>query len=300
MYFYGTSASYGVPEIRYFKVQGSNNKTSDYVDLDTFDFPKGQSVTAERTCVFGNEHAYRYYRIFCDQVIHVENQYAVRYDTIQFYGRHTAQTNIIHSAPSDTIYYMDNGSPVTLCTTDASGVGTVDWSTLPTGDITLYSSVAKQSSDLTSDYSKTIYVSKHKTQAYLMPDTALYWWGYVSNNIQNSTSNTHDVSFESYYALADTVSGTNKYSLLVSKIAINASTVYIVWQGVAQYNSIYGGAYKRNSMITAPDFIADLEINSATMALATFSITSGQYIAVGSFIGAATNRRASKIYAIYY
>ena len=91
----------------------------------------------------------------------------------------TGQTDIIHSAPSDTIYYMDNGSPVTLCTTDASGVGSVDWSDLPTGDITLYSSVAKNPTDLTADYSKSIKVTKNKVEAWLMPDTALYWYGYL-------------------------------------------------------------------------------------------------------------------------
>ena len=91
----------------------------------------------------------------------------------------TGQTNIIVTAHGgDTVYYMENGSPVTLTTADSdTGIGTVDWSDLPKGAITLYSSTAKNPSDLTADYSKTVYVTEYTTQIYLMPDNALYWYG---------------------------------------------------------------------------------------------------------------------------
>jgi len=125
---------------------------------------------------------------------YISGQYAI--GEVQFYGRHEAQTDIIHSAPSDTIYYLDNGSPVTLCTTDANGIGEVDWSTLPVGDLTLYSSVAKDLDDLTADYSKTIGVTKNKVEDWLMPVGALYWWGCETNvmNFNNSIPTNHNGS----------------------------------------------------------------------------------------------------------
>lgn len=141
---------------------------------------------------------------------------------VQFYGRAEAQTDIIHSAPSDTIYYMDNGSPVTLCTTDASGVGTVDWSDLPTGDITLYSSVAKDADNLSNDYSKTITVTKNKVEAYLMPDTALYWWGYMANDCQDCTSANGWTKDVSTYTLNTPTHNTNDVYLTSTAVSAGA------------------------------------------------------------------------------
>ena len=122
----------------------------------------------------------------------------------------TGQTDIIHSAPVDTIYYLDNGTPTTLCVTDANGIGTVDWSDFPVGDITLYSSVAKDPTDVTADYSKTIKVTKNKTEAWLMPDKALYWYGYKSSDFTLTSP--------------VTVSGRTRYTPTYQTNAIYAST----------------------------------------------------------------------------
>ena len=68
---------------------------------------------------------------------------------LQFYGRKsTSYAGIIHSAPNDTLYIMQSGSPVTLCTTDSNGIGEVDWSEFSTGNIAIYSSVAKNPDNL--------------------------------------------------------------------------------------------------------------------------------------------------------
>lgn len=122
--------------------------------------------------------AHRYWRTYLVSTSTAQRLYIYE---IQFYGRHEAQTDIIHSAANDTIYYLDNGSPVTLCTTDANGIGEVDWSDLPTGDITLYSSVAKDPDNLSNDYHRSIRVTKNKVDGYLMPIGAIYWYGYTSS-----------------------------------------------------------------------------------------------------------------------
>jgi hypothetical protein len=70
---------------------------------------------------------------------------------IQFYGRQDVTEGLIdiYSAASDTVYYMDNGSSVTVCTTDTSGHGTVAKSSLPNGTYTLYSTVNHTSKTVT-------------------------------------------------------------------------------------------------------------------------------------------------------
>lgn len=101
---------------------------------------------------------------------------------LQFYGRTDVIENTIdiYSAASDTVYYMDNGSPVTVCTTDTSGHGTVAKANLPNGTYTLYSTVAKDPSNLSNAFSKSVTVSDNTTDIYLTPttpDKMFYWYG---------------------------------------------------------------------------------------------------------------------------
>lgn len=175
------------PFIKDFKIQGSNdNFVSDVNDLYTGSFTTSET---EKTVVFECDTPYTSYRLYVSTVYNSPGYCSIK--TLQFYGRHTAQTDIIVTAHGgDTVYYMENGSPVTLTTADSdTGIGTVDWSDLPKGAITLYSSTAKNPSDLTADYSKTVYITENTTQIYLMPDNALYWWGYLNNFGSISTAN---------------------------------------------------------------------------------------------------------------
>ena len=114
---------------------------------------------------------------------------------LQFYAK-AVQTNIIHSAANDTIYMMENGSPVVLTTTNSDGDGILDFTQFMDGTYTLYSSVAKDPTNLSNDYSKSVRITKTSygctTEAYLMPDTikTLYWWGWSSSEVEEcSTAN---------------------------------------------------------------------------------------------------------------
>lgn len=112
-------------------------------------------------------------------------------------------TFTLYSAPLDTITYSDGGSPITLGTTDANGELSV---TLSAGTYTFYSSVAKDPSNLANDYSKSITVSSGMSTAYLMPDYALYWYGFEKTPItsfrqQNAgtiTKNTNNITLSKY------------------------------------------------------------------------------------------------------
>ena len=168
--------------------------------------------------------------------------------TIQFYGRTEPQTNIIHSAASDTLYYID-GSNQTIGTTDTSGVGTVDWSNVPVGNLTIYSSVAHDPDDLTSAYSKTVRITPHTVEVYVMPDNALYWWGNEANCEDITNANGWSVTGSTLAApthnsmnIVSSTSSTAQLSYIGSKMpCANVNTLYAVVSSAS-------GSYKRFDM----------------------------------------------------
>ena len=89
----------------------------------------------------------------------------------------------VYSAANDTVYYYEDNdtskSSITLCTTDTSGHGTATLTVPPSGiNIVFYSTVAKDTTNGISAYSKRINVNKNTTEIYVMPDGAIYWHGY--------------------------------------------------------------------------------------------------------------------------
>ena len=171
--------------IKGFTIEASNDGV-EYTILGTDDC--GTSVS-EKYVEFENTTAYSYYRI--KRTASTADYVSVY--TLQFYSKIPSTTQI-HSCPNDTIYHMANGSPVVLATTDADGVGEVDWGELPAGDLTLYSSVAKDPDNLSNDYHKVCTITKtaygHTTDFYLMPDPVktLYWYGHESANLEDTTT----------------------------------------------------------------------------------------------------------------
>lgn len=222
----------------------------------------------------------------------------------------TGQTDIIHSAPVDTIYYLDNGTPTTLCVTDANGVGTVDWSDLPTGDITLYSSVAKDPTDLTADYRKTIKVTKNKVEGYLMPDTGvLYWWGYESADLEdcNTANGWSRSSFTLYTPTRNanslTCSTVINYgvSMIANKNTVDIGTkVNAIWKGTHAYNSTYGYIveYPAKTMGTATDYYT---LESTSVLHTTYTMVTNAYPTVGcnAQAGGTGNYRECELYAVW-
>lgn len=160
-------------------VQGSNDGTNwndiaNYTNSNRVDGGKWKFNVNANT-------SYKYWRLNITSLV----SQGLNIAELQFYGRASAQTNIIHSAANDTIYMMKDGSEVVLTTTDSNGVGTLDFTQFDDGvTYTLYSSVAKDPNNLSNDYSKNIRITKSKygctTEAYLMPDPVktLYWYGY--------------------------------------------------------------------------------------------------------------------------
>lgn len=204
---------------------------------------------------FANTTAYKYYRLelTCQNLDTSSQTYLPRLYTLQFYQR-TIQTNIIHSCANDTIYYMENGSPVIVATTNSDGDGVLDFSSLEDKVYTLYSTVAKNPSDLTLQFTRRIRITNSQyggtTERYLVPDTirTLYWYGYKNNIESMVTGNgwsrsgytfnvpTYNTNYVDCYGNGNTVisgiSSTYKPTVM--------DRMCTMAQGVTAVNSSYG------------------------------------------------------------
>ena len=224
-----------------------SDDNSTWNDTNVKDVAIGSSPNPDTTSIERYYHittgtAHKYWRIVAKNVSQTRYRSLC---TLQFYGRNEAQTNIIHSAASDTLYYID-GTNQTIGTTDTSGVGTVNWSNVPVGNLTIYSSVAHDPDDLTSAYSKTVRITPNTVEVWLMPDNALYWYGY-NGGIEECSSangwtwggtftspsfNTNNITLSSSANTAYSAIATS--SQLSSGIIINA-----VYTGTTAYSGVY-------------------------------------------------------------
>lgn len=102
------------------------------------------------------------------------------------------QTVTIYSAKEDTISYVDiDGATQTITFASGATSKQVTIEIEASGSsITFTSGVAKDPSNLSNYYSKTVTITSNTTEVYLMPDNALYWWGYESSELEDmSTAN---------------------------------------------------------------------------------------------------------------
>ena len=247
----------GNPKTQMFKtgkIQGSNDGT-DWTDLKSIEYENHTSVSTDYWDVdeeLTNTDSYEYYRILCtDSYYKYSNYNCYSFYTIQFYDK-TVQSNIIHSAANDTIYYYSDSSPVVIATTNSEGNGICDFSQLEDGIYTLYSTVAKNPNDLTLDYTKRVRITKSvyggTTELYMFPDTVstLYWYGSIGDNLEELSS-ASGWSYTGYTFQSPTYdtnkircnSASGKLSGVGTKNKVSGITKLIA-QGITIYNGAYG------------------------------------------------------------
>lgn len=172
-------------------IQGSNNGTN-WTNIGS----NTSTVATSNTEVSINSNSYSSYK-YIRFVVNSINKttsgtgntdYYVCVGQLQFYGRHESSyvsgKVAIHGARNASIYYKDGGSDVSVGTTDIdTGIASVNISDMPLGTYALYDGVAKDPSDLTADYSKTVTITSNTTDVWLMPDNTYYWWGYQSDDL---------------------------------------------------------------------------------------------------------------------
>lgn len=150
----------------------------------------------------------------------------------------------IYSAASDTVTYTDETGQKTV-TTDTDGHGRAIIVCVNGDSITFTSSVAKNPSDLSANYSKTVNITSSTTAVYVMPDNTIFWYGYESSNfaIANASNGwiSSGYSYENptkqtYYYLCNSTQAT-KLSYITNKNSVNASVFHVLARKDSGYDS---------------------------------------------------------------
>lgn len=101
--------------------------------------------------------------------------------------RDSQRSITVHSAANDTIYYLgENNVHIPFAKTDETGTASVDLGLIPQGTYTLYSSVAKDPDNLSNPYSKTVTIGPDTKSVKVMPDGAIYWYGWRKCDFLNT------------------------------------------------------------------------------------------------------------------
>ena len=155
----------------------------------------------------------------------------------------------VYSAANDTVYYYVNGSSVTLCTTDSSGKALGVFITVPNlpYNLTLYSTVAKNLTNTTNPYSKTVTLTSLTTDVKVMPDGSMYWFEYYNSNTGDFVNFWNPPSEYQWSKTAGTnsvrLAGTNSQEVVASVTnPINAtgySSFKICFSGTLEGNNRY-------------------------------------------------------------
>lgn len=269
------------------------------------------SQTGVRIPFTNNNSEYAYYRMYLKQKNSSSGALVIpRVYELQFYGRQDVTENEIdiYSAASDTVYYTENGQDITVCTTDATGHGTVSKQDLPNGIYTLYSTVANDPDNLSNPYTKSITVTDGTVEIYVMPENCLYWYGYMTNlEVLSSTAGYQTVSQDYTGFKAPTINERNIYCSATATTesgmgSINPVTVptnvYTIAQGSTVLNGTYGNVSReytaKNSRRTGTIYAT---VN--TTAKSKWQVNSpllGDY-----YIGFSTvNVRSMYVYALWY
>ena len=280
--------------------------SNDHATWDTLDTQT--NLTNSDTLILdvsSNENSYKYYRLYVDIVNPGQYNVSSLAAIVQFYGRYEAQTDIIVSASNDTIYYMEDNSMVVLCTTDSQGIGEIDWSDIPPGEITLYSTVAKDVTDLSESYSKTFNITENTTELYLMPiNGVLYWYGYNGGMENASPSNgwvgwsySTDAKFATptwatnyVYPMA---TGSN-YSAIANKNTVRATKIH----SISEITSQGGINVSTGKSIQDSSMVARFATGSGLAHYQSSEFTE-QDVYVEPF-GVNANGRGTKVYALWY
>lgn len=129
----------------------------------------------------------------------------------------------VYSAASDTVSYVGLDNQIHTITTDANGHANATITIDPSGSsLTFVSSVAKDPSNLSNDFSKTITVTSSTSNIYMMPDgTVFYWYGWKSANIQTAAYKPSDST--SSNSAGTIVYNTNSATLTAGSSSLNYS-----------------------------------------------------------------------------
>lgn len=159
-------------------------------------------------------------------------------------------TLTVHSATEDQLTIIDeDGTHLEQFASGQSSKSITVKIAAAGSSVSFTSSVAKDPSDLTEYYSKTVTITNSTTEVYVMPDNALYWWGYQSSDLEIiSTANGWSISgasaydnptFTTHNILMNTTAS-SRTSGVGSKTAVTGNpTLKSIVNGITGYNNQY-------------------------------------------------------------
>lgn len=216
-------------------------------------------------------------------------------------------TVTLYSATEDTVTFTD-ASGVQKTEVFASGQSskqiTVDIE--PSGSsITFTSGVAKNPNNLSNYYSKTVLITSNTTDVYLMPDNALYWWGYESDNLEDCSSangwSLNGLTFENPTKSTNYIdlnsSANLKASGIGTKNAVSTSTINLIATGISDTNGTYGDTSAnatKDITYRTPSF----NLDSLNIKFYTASVSGSNYLATIGYTY--SGKRESWIHAFWY
>lgn len=185
------------------------------------------------------------------------------------------KTITIYSAKEDTITYTDvygDTQTEVFASGQTSKQITVDID-VSGSSITFTSGVAKDPSNLSNAYSKTVTIDSNTTEVYIMPDNTLYWWGYMSNECESMISG-NGWNRSGYTFSAPTYS-TNSFDCnastqttitgIATKSKVTVSKVHAVAKGTTAVNSAYGNIVAQPSKTTSSSNDGQVNIDSSSI-----------------------------------
>lgn len=213
------------------------------------------------------------------------------------------QTVTIYSAKEDTISYTDiDGATQTITFASGASSKQVTIEIEANGSsITFVSSVAKDPDDLTSDYSKTVTITRNTTNVYVMPDNALYWWGYESSDLDNPSQwpgQTANVACTKYTNYCDATPGSTSYASIGQKGITSALSKAHAVVDTISGTSAYDVSLFFTTASTPPSFVYVSSLATGLKALSldySNTVTTPYCITVG-----AQKNCSAKIYALWY
>ena len=187
------------------------------------------------------------------------------------------KTITIYSAKEDTVTYTDiYGDTQTEVFASGQTSKSITVDIMPSGSsITFTSGVAKDPSDLAAYYSKTVTIDSNTTDVYVMPDGALYWYGWQSTDLQACTS-ANGWSFSTGATLLNPTFNTNNFvchptgtsnACLVGKTTSTESgkTVHSIGQCTRRYDFYKGTSKAINNNSVYYDTTTSLKHHTKTL-----------------------------------
>lgn len=207
----------------------------------------------------------------------------------------TINVNVtLHGAVGAVITYTDaNGSQTQ--TLDSTGKKTnVSISVMPSSPTIVFTdtTVAKDPDNLSNNYTKSVTITDSTTNIYVMPDNALYWYGYISSDCEQRTA-ANGWAMSGYTAgtpkyntnYIDCNSGSNQIIGIGKKTAVSsASTLKIIYEGKKAAGSA-GSNSQIEVHVDKSSWTAEqaIELKSMVMAFHSTSVNADRYVAFDVF-----------------